>query len=310
MHNYKLLHPLLSLLQTRNLTESARQLNVTQSAMSRTLTQIRAAFDDPILIREGKGFVLTAHAETLLVQLPSMIRMLDSLYVKKAFTPSECSRQFNVAYTSFLSSSISPIICANLEKVAPNTRIHSHLWQGGSLSSQEMKNVDLVATLAHQIPENIYGKKLTEDSYVVVMSASNPLAKAPLTIESYANAKHVLVSSISNIKKQVDDVISITGIKRKILALEPSFFSAIKVINSTNAIITMPKHLVAEYCDMFDLIVKPLPFELATHDYYLLWHAKFQHDPEHRWFREFCFPLILKYLENTNQAAKHLDSNN
>ncbi|MCL1060393.1 LysR substrate-binding domain-containing protein [Shewanella gelidimarina] len=297
MNNYKLLRPLLSLLQTRNLTESAHELNVTQSAMSRTLTKIREAFDDPILIRDGKHFILSQRGEELLLALPNTLESLDSFYIKKQFNPSESSRQFKVAYTSFLSSSISAMVCGRLSEVSPNVSVDSCLWQTGSLAGDDMQKVDLVATLADQIPESIYGKKLFNDSYVVVMARGNPLADGKLTLKRYGNAKHVLVNSITDIKLQVDEVLFESGIERKILTQEASFFSAMKVIVSTEAVMTLPRHILNEYGHFFELAEQPLPFSLDTHDYYLLWHAKYQNDPEHRWFREFCFPLIQNYLQ-------------
>lgn len=308
MNNYKLLRPLLSLLQTRNLTLSALELNVTQSAMSRSLLQIRAAFDDPILLREGQHFILTQRGEELLIVLPGIINTLDSLYFTEKFNPEGCKRRFHLAYTSFLSSITSALICSELETVSPELSIDCQLWQGQSLSDDEMKKVDLVASIADTIPENIYGKKLIDDSYVAVMSKSSRLATKPLTIDNYVKAKHVLVRSISNITKQVDEVMYQTGYERKILANVPSFFDAFKVIDTTEAIITVPLHIIAEYCDIFDLEVKKLPFELDTHPYYLLWHAKYQHDPEHKWFREFCFPLLKSYLENAIGKGQQLAS--
>ncbi|AQS40581.1 transcriptional regulator [Shewanella psychrophila] len=306
MNNYKLLRPLLSLLQTRNLTLSAHQLNVTQSAMSRSLLQIREAFDDPILIREGQNFILTQRGEELLIELPGILTTLDSLYLTETFNPASCKRRFHLAYTSFLSSITSALICSELEKVSPYLSIDSQLWQGQSLSDDEMKKVDLVASIADTIPENIYGKKLIEDSYVAVMSKSCTLANEPLTLESYVRSKHVLVRSITNITKQVDKVMQPTGYERKVLANVPSFFDAFKVIDTTEAIITVPRHIIAEYCNIFDLKVKPLPFKLETHPYYLLWHAKYQNDPEHKWFREFCFPLLKNYLETAIEKGQQL----
>lgn len=306
MNNYKLLRPLLSLLQTRNLTLSAHQLNVTQSAMSRSLLQIREAFDDPILIREGQHFILTQRGEELLIELPGILNTLDSLYFTEKFNPASCKRRFHLAYTSFLSSITSALICSELENVSPDLSIDCQLWQGQSLSDDEMKKVDLVASIADKIPENIYGRKLIDDSYVAVMSKGSTLANEPLTIESYVRAKHVLVRSITNISKQVDEAMHPTGYERKVLANVPSFFDAFKVIDTTEAIITAPLHIIAEYCNIFDLEVKPLPFELDTHPYYLLWHAKYQNDPEHKWFREFCFPLLKNYLKNAIEKGQQL----
>jgi len=259
-----------------------------------------------MLIREGQHFILTQRGEELLIELPGILNTLDSLYFTEKFIPASCKRRFHLAYTSFLSSVTSAIICSELETVSPDLSIDCQLWQGQSLSDDEMKKVDLVASIADKIPENIYGRKLIDDSYVAVMSKGSKLASEPLTIESYVRAKHVLVRSITNISKQVDEVMHPTGYERKILANVPSFFDAFKVIDTTEAIITVPLHIITEYCNIFDLEVKPLPFELDTHPYYLLWHAKYQNDPAHKWFREFCFSLLKNYLENAIEKGQSL----
>ncbi|WP_422148173.1 helix-turn-helix domain-containing protein, partial [Xenorhabdus bovienii] len=44
-------------MQTLNLTESAKQLGVTQSAMSKILNQLREDFHDKIIIRESNKFI-------------------------------------------------------------------------------------------------------------------------------------------------------------------------------------------------------------------------------------------------------------
>ena len=124
MNNYKLLRPLLVLLQTRSLTEAALQLNVTQSAMSRTLSQIRTAFDDPILIREGKQFVVSAKGQQLLAQLPELIGALDELYAAEEFSPHACQREFRLAYMAFLSESSVPLVSSELFKLAPNAGVN------------------------------------------------------------------------------------------------------------------------------------------------------------------------------------------
>ncbi|MEK6215298.1 MAG: LysR family transcriptional regulator [Vibrio fluvialis] len=79
MNNYKLLPALMALLKTRNLTDAARRLNVTQPAMSKALRLIREEFQDPILIRDGQQFTLTQRGEQLKERLPALLFQLDQL---------------------------------------------------------------------------------------------------------------------------------------------------------------------------------------------------------------------------------------
>ena len=162
MNNYKLLPALISLLHTRNLTESAKSLNVTQSAMSKTLSQIRDAFHDPILIREANHFVLTKRGEELKTQLPSLIQSLDNLYLPKKLDIAQCKRKFILASSDYVSQFILPDICAKMVNSAPNISIEYQLWQKNWLYELSQKPLDLVSTIADSVPENLYGKKMAE----------------------------------------------------------------------------------------------------------------------------------------------------
>ncbi|ELB94123.1 LysR family transcriptional regulator [Rhodococcus wratislaviensis IFP 2016] len=48
-----------ALLSTRSVTEAARRLNLSQSAMSGSLSRLRRLFDDPLMVRNGRVLVLT-----------------------------------------------------------------------------------------------------------------------------------------------------------------------------------------------------------------------------------------------------------
>jgi DNA-binding transcriptional LysR family regulator len=53
------------LLAERSITRAARQLGLSASAMSRTLTRLRDATGDQLLVRAGREMILTPHAEAL-----------------------------------------------------------------------------------------------------------------------------------------------------------------------------------------------------------------------------------------------------
>ncbi|PHM73680.1 hypothetical protein Xkoz_01501 [Xenorhabdus kozodoii] len=83
LNNYKLLPALLSILQTLNLTESSKQLGVTQSAMSKILHQLREDFHDKIIVREANQFILTRKGEKLKKKLPALMQQLENLYTNR-----------------------------------------------------------------------------------------------------------------------------------------------------------------------------------------------------------------------------------
>ncbi|MCG9681759.1 LysR substrate-binding domain-containing protein [Vibrio sp. Isolate23] len=297
MNNYKLLRPLLVLLQTRSLTEAALQLNVTQSAMSRTLSQIRTAFDDPILIREGKQFVVSARGQQLLAQLPELIGSLDELYAVEAFLPHACQREFRLAYTAFLSESSVPLVSAELLRLAPNAGVNGELWQDQHVSVLGDSPIDVLATTLDYFPENIYGKKLLEDEYVVLMSGNHSLADASLEMDDYFSASHVMVHGMREMRQYVGEQFEQRKVQRKVIARVPSFTAAMELVCQSDALVTAPLHLAGYFSNRFDYVVKPLPFDLPKHSYYLLWHSRHQKDPAHRWLREQSFAALQRHLK-------------
>ena len=54
-----------ALLAERGVTGAARRVHVTPSAMSHSLAELRELFDDPLLVRAGRGMALTPRAEAL-----------------------------------------------------------------------------------------------------------------------------------------------------------------------------------------------------------------------------------------------------
>lgn len=306
MNNYKLLRPLLVLLQTRSLTEAALRLNVTQSAMSRTLSQIRTAFDDPILIREGKQFVISAKGQQLLSQLPELIASLDDLYAAESFHPAECHREFRLAYTAFLSESSVPVVSSEILPLASSASVCGDLWQDQNVSVLGDSPIDVLATTLDYFPENIYGKKLLEDEYVVLMSRQHSHVSGELRLDDYFSAAHVMVHGMKEMRQYVGEQFEQRQIRRKVLARVPSFTAALELVCQSDALVTAPLHLAGYFADRFDFIIKPLPFTLSKHCYYLLWHSQHQKDLAHRWFREQSFAALQRHLKATHAAGLEL----
>ncbi|WP_165665808.1 LysR family transcriptional regulator [Metapseudomonas otitidis] len=61
----KSLQVFLCMLRECNVTRTAQQLHMSQSAVSHTLTRLRVLFDDPLFVSMGRGMLPTQRAEAL-----------------------------------------------------------------------------------------------------------------------------------------------------------------------------------------------------------------------------------------------------
>src|SRR6476619_4952954 len=71
--NLNLLLALDGLLSQRSVTAAAKRVRVTPSAMSHSLSELRHLVGDPLLVRSGRGMVLTPRAEALVSPLHTLL---------------------------------------------------------------------------------------------------------------------------------------------------------------------------------------------------------------------------------------------
>src|SRR5580658_880622 len=74
-----LLSALDALLTTGSVTGAALRLGLSTSAMSRTLTRLRAATGDPLLVRAGRGLVPTPRAVELRGRVHELAREVQAV---------------------------------------------------------------------------------------------------------------------------------------------------------------------------------------------------------------------------------------
>ena len=78
--NQNLLPVLLALLRERNVTRAAQSLGLSQPAVSKALIQLRAILHDELLVRAGRGLVLTRRGEELLAPVAAICQDIEQLW--------------------------------------------------------------------------------------------------------------------------------------------------------------------------------------------------------------------------------------
>src|SRR5215467_9171123 len=86
-----------TVLAERSVVRAARKLHVTPSAVSNGLARLRAALDDPLLIRSGRGVVPTPRATALAPALARALRDLDQAVHGEGFDPATTDRELTLA---------------------------------------------------------------------------------------------------------------------------------------------------------------------------------------------------------------------
>lgn len=280
------------LLQLKNLSHAAERVGVSQSALSRQLAHLREAFDDPLLVRQGRGYVLSEHAQTLIEPLRQVLEALHALRQPAVFDPARCERRFCLAASDYVAEHMLPLLVAALEQEAPGVSIDFRTWQAGQYALLASGEIDLATTLFDESPPNLHGRLLGEDRAVCLMRKDHPLAALEqLGQDDYLACKHVRVSGGGDKDSFIDRHLRSQGLQRRISLQVPFFSATVQVLGNSQALATVPEHIARQLCCLHGLAWRPLAFVEHTQRYWVVWHQRLQASAEHRWLRNRVFEL-------------------
>lgn len=94
-----------ALLEKRSVTKAAKQVGLSQSALSSALGRLRVAFDDPLFVRSTAGMLPTPRALELEPELKLAMASVRRVLTPGAFDPAATKMTFRIAtgdYTALL----------------------------------------------------------------------------------------------------------------------------------------------------------------------------------------------------------------
>ncbi len=292
--NLNLLRALAVLLQQRHVTRSADQLCLTQSAMSRQLGALRQHFDDPLLVRDGTDYLLTARAQQLWPQVEDILARIDQLQQVASFDPAACQRRFCFASTDYVAQFILPELLARLQQQAPGVDLEYRMWQPEWLHQLGTLPLDLASTMGAALPEGLHSTPLGQDQPVCLMAKDHPLAvSAQPELSALLACPFVQISSGGDKDSFVERELRALGLSRRVLLSVPFFSAGFSALVGSQMLLVVPAHIAHHAARLYPLTARPLPLPLPDHQYRLLWHGVHHHDPAHRWLRE-LFTEVLR----------------
>ncbi|UTW13559.1 LysR family transcriptional regulator [Marinobacterium rhizophilum] len=293
--NLNLLTALHQLLRCRSVSQAARALFVTQPAMSRNLAQLRTLLGDPLLIRVGNSMQLTPRAEVLSSQIAPLLLNIENLLMPEQFDPALFRGRFNIAITDYTSEHILPVLVEDLCRAAPGLQLHFHLWEPAMITDLREGRMDLAACILDQVPDDIHGRQVGEDTFSCLLRDGHPLLdQGGPDLEQYSGADHISISGGGDKNQALDSALATLGQLRRVRITVPFFHSALAFCASSDCILTLPTHMADNLRERYALALRPLPFNVEQVRYSLIWHQRQQHDAAHRFVRERFYDALEK----------------
>lgn len=259
--------------EEKHVGRAAGRLNLTPSAVSHGLKRLRAELQDPLFLRTPKGVVATARAEAVREPIAEILNSVQGvLGMATPFDSVTSTRRFVVAAPDAVLASLTMPFLECISATAPFIDIGlMHVMpvrpEGAtgspwvdSLARLEKREIDVALLPIAEPPARFEARLLYEEEFVVAMRRGHPYSRAP-TEREFCTCKHVLVSLGADPHGFIDDALAKRGRKRRIFLTVPTFMMALAHVADSDLIAVLPRRLVRQYADRFQLMEAALPIK-------------------------------------------------
>lgn len=283
----------------RSLTKAAGKLSLTQPAVSNALQRLREALGDDLLRRSGQGVEPTPRALALWPTVQDALHQLQATLAPDHFVPATSNQAFVLAMADATAAELIPGLIKVIDHEAPGVMIRvvplttrdPRRLLDDELADMAvgyfpalLANLTVQAQAGEVVP--FHYQRLYYSDYVCVMRREHPLAGSPLTLDQFCSARHLLVSFSGRPYGFVDEALAALGRKRQVVITVNQFFTAGKVVASSNLLTVLPRHFISVTGFVDQLELRELPFEVSPVHVDALWHRREQHNSAHQWLRQ------------------------
>lgn len=284
-------------------TRAAEHLNLTQSAISHSLSRLRGIFGDPLFVRNGHRLIATPLTRSLISPLQQVLRSLDILVTNAGgFDPATAETQFTISLRDPTDTLLLPSLMKHVVSAAPDIDFRIVQTRRRSVEADLASGaLDLSIDVPLPLSSHVHRQNLGADRLVVVARKGHPHIRPGLTLETYLAQHHVMVTSRRKGPSLEDIDLSELGLKRRVRLRCRSYFAAVRVVDETDLVLTMPERYVRALNVGARTQVHRLPLTTSALDLYLYWHSSVDENNANRWLRS----LVIEAFRNSHDAHRN-----
>ncbi|EDM81402.1 transcriptional regulator, LysR family protein [Plesiocystis pacifica SIR-1] len=281
-----------ALLQTSSVTGAARRLGLSTPAVSHALARLRERFGDPLLVRAGRGMVLTPRAEQLRPRVRDALSLATLVFEDPgAFEPASMERSFTLSMTDYVLRVFGGPFEARVRAAAPGVDLRVIVNAVDDAERLRAGDTDLVVGIYGALPPELRTRAIISERLVCVVREAHPVlapTKRRLTLRQFVTLEHVQIAPRGQPGGYVDDRLAELGHARRVARAVPFFQLALEMTASSDYLLTVSERIARQLGPELGLRVLEPPSELGLEPYALsmVWHPRFDADAGHRWLRE------------------------
>ena len=288
-----------ALLRTSSVTVAARQLAMTQPAVSHALQRLRQLFADPLLQRQGRRMQATPRAQALAAPLARWLADLRQLTT--GLTPDlSTPRTLRVSMPDVAMATLLPSLVRELQQSAPGLTLICLEWQLPQDEIERLRRgeVDLVLSGLAASPPDLRRERLGTVDFVGLAAADHPVLKDP-ELDAF-DFPFVIVSAVGGTRGELDGLLASQGRERRLAVSVPSYLSLPPLLAGSRLLALVPRALAELGQRQHRLASFPAPAGLHPQPLDLVWHQRSEGDGLHAQLREQLARVARQRLTSGN----------
>ncbi|MFD1554780.1 LysR family transcriptional regulator [Paraburkholderia silviterrae] len=282
----KTLQMLDELNKTHSVSQTAKNLQLTQSSISMGLAKLRRHFSDPLFVRTTTGMAPTPLAQELLrLTSDAMVLLQTALNHNMAFDPASSDRTFRLALSDAGQMLFLPVLLRWLKEAAPHVGLEISALSEDTPVMLERGEIDLAAGFLPTLDAGFFGQRLFSEQFVCIARADHPRVGASLSLASFVAESHVTVHSSATGHSLLERALREQKIQRTSAISMPNFFGVESIVAESDHLATVPQRLAVQWALGGRVKMHPLPFPVPEYLVMQHWHERYMRDPGLKWLR-------------------------
>ncbi|MGW4527510.1 LysR family transcriptional regulator [Amycolatopsis sp. NPDC004378] len=277
-----------ALLEHRSVSRAAKQVGLSQPAVSAQLARLRRHFGDELLARYGNQYRLTPLAVQLRGRVQTAINGVERVFAAEPdFDPATTSREFSLAMTDYGVAVLGSPLAAALAREAPGARVRFIANTPAVVDNarQVLTGVDLLV-LPHGFLEGLPHQDLHRDDWVCLVDAGHPAVAHGLTVEQLRTMPWVVTYHSPTASTPVVRQMRMLGIEPHVQVVTENFLTVPGLVAGTGRVALLQRRLAERIPADTNVRALACPFDAGPLLEAVWWHPMYEHDPEHRYLRE------------------------
>lgn len=279
--DFHALQILVSVHRHSSIRAAADALGLSQSTVSYTVERLRDSFGDPLFVRLGRSIEPTDRCNIIVRGAEALIRDFEALTISDRFDPSTATDRLVFSCNFYERATFLPAIVRRLNSEAPHVRLS--VVQANSDGHRQLEDgmCDVVVAPMQAHPSGFHSRRLLTERYACFVSPDSPFARHGITLDDYAQARHVVVRPSLGWRPYFTEELERLGFSLEATLEVPSFADLDRIIMNTDLVLTATDGVARIFPN---LVVIPAPFH-CEFPVEMSWAGRTHNAPAHRWLR-------------------------